>query len=185
MREEYNAYYYSFQSTGAPDVDRFLELLAAAGKSFHGTENWGDPDLVKYYSVDTGGLTYIEALQQQAIVIARRIFDEREKACAEINEEIKKCFEEDWGRYIRKAGNKRKALECYQRTVGSDLAKKRPLFLDTMERYHESLKGRDRKYALHGETFFRNWQDLEIDESSGNSFKNKRLAVDEWFHDKG
>ena len=35
-----NAYYFSFEPTGARSVDRILSAVACAGKAFHYTEDW-------------------------------------------------------------------------------------------------------------------------------------------------
>lgn len=37
-----NAYYYSFDPTGVPEIDKILSAVACAGKAFHHTESWGD-----------------------------------------------------------------------------------------------------------------------------------------------
>jgi len=67
-------------------------------------------------------------------------------------------FEEDWGRYPRKAGNKKKAESCYLKSVNSEA--KRQAFLAKMEAYVASVE--DPTYLQHGQTFFRNWEPLVI-----------------------
>ena len=42
MSIEFRAYYYTFDATGVPAVDKILEAVAAAGKSYHHTEDWSD-----------------------------------------------------------------------------------------------------------------------------------------------
>lgn len=37
-----HAYYYDFDETGVPEIDRILSAVACAGKSFHHTEEWPD-----------------------------------------------------------------------------------------------------------------------------------------------
>ena len=37
-----DAYYYGFDPTGVPEIDRILSAVACAGKAFHHTEDWGD-----------------------------------------------------------------------------------------------------------------------------------------------
>lgn len=37
-----DAYYYGFESTGDPDIDRILSAVACAGKAFHHTNQWLD-----------------------------------------------------------------------------------------------------------------------------------------------
>lgn len=78
---------------------------------------------------------------------------------------LEKNFNEDWGKYPRKEGNKRKAKECYVKSVG-DNEEQRKRFLEKMEKYIASVD--DPQFLKHGETFFRNWEDLEV---SSNSWK--------------
>jgi len=68
-------------------------------------------------------------------------------------------FQEDWGRYPRKAGNKKNANAHYRKSVGLD---KRKAFLKKMDAYVASVN--DPEYLKHGETFFKNWEDLEVSE---------------------
>ena len=77
-----------------------------------------------------------------------------------ITNEVEIAFKEDWIVYPRKAGDKSKALSCYRKTVGNNLKINRPLFLEKMKAYVESID--DPGYLKHGETFFRNWRDLEV-----------------------
>lgn len=37
-----NAYYYSFASTGVPEIDKILSAVACAGKAYHHTDCWHD-----------------------------------------------------------------------------------------------------------------------------------------------
>lgn len=37
-----DAYYYSFEPTGVPEIDRILSAVAWAGKAVHHTEYWTD-----------------------------------------------------------------------------------------------------------------------------------------------
>jgi len=37
-----DAYYYSFQKTGIPEIDKILSAVACAGKAFHHTQDWCD-----------------------------------------------------------------------------------------------------------------------------------------------
>jgi len=34
------AYYYGFDPTGIPEIDRILSAVACAGKAFHHTDDW-------------------------------------------------------------------------------------------------------------------------------------------------
>jgi hypothetical protein len=36
------AYYYSFDETGVPEIDKILSAVACAGKFAHHTDSWGD-----------------------------------------------------------------------------------------------------------------------------------------------
>ena len=83
----------------------------------------------------------------------------KNKAESEPDYECLKFFEKDWKTYPRKAGDKKKAEKCYLKTVGS--VEKRILFLEKMKNYIESVK--DLNYLKHGETFFRNWENLEVE----------------------
>ena len=74
-------------------------------------------------------------------------------------------FREDWGAYPRKDGDKAKAEKCYLKSVTS--MEKRKLFQKKMREYVDSVD--DPIYFKHGETFFRNWENLEV---SGITSKN-------------
>ena len=37
-----SAYYYSFNPTGVPAIDKILSAVACAGKSYHHTEDWNE-----------------------------------------------------------------------------------------------------------------------------------------------
>ncbi len=73
-------------------------------------------------------------------------------------------FEEDWNLYPRKAGNKKKARSCYHKSVGNN-PEKRKQFLEKMQNYERSTQT---EFLQYGETFFRNWESLEVDTTSGN-----------------
>jgi uncharacterized alkaline shock family protein YloU len=85
---------------------------------------------------------------------------DREVDITHITNEVEIAFKEDWIIYPRKAGNKAKALKCYRKTVGNDLERNRPLFLKKMQELVASVE--DPGYLPHGETFFRNWVDIEV-----------------------
>ena len=85
---------------------------------------------------------------------------------------IKDNFEEDWNLYPRKAGNKIKARVCYHKSVGKD-PEKRKQFLEKMQDY---VLNTDAEYLKHGETFFRNWQDLVVDTFKSRKNGNKDPA---------
>lgn len=37
-----DAYYYGFDPTGVPEIDKILSAVACAGKAFHHTNAWND-----------------------------------------------------------------------------------------------------------------------------------------------
>lgn len=37
-----DAYYYSFEPTGVPEIDRILSAVACAGKAYHHTNDWDE-----------------------------------------------------------------------------------------------------------------------------------------------
>ena len=53
------AYYYGFEETGVPEIDRILCSVATAGKAYHHTENWCE-------SRDEGGESYQGLIQRAA-----------------------------------------------------------------------------------------------------------------------
>ena len=58
------AYYYSFQLTGVEKVDNLLRAIARAGKSFHHTDQWSDPQDWM------GDKSYIDLIQEAANELA-------------------------------------------------------------------------------------------------------------------
>jgi hypothetical protein len=58
-----DAYYYGFDKTGIPEIDRILSAVACAGKAFHYTEYWGE--VVSEYPGHVGK-TPIEWIQNAA-----------------------------------------------------------------------------------------------------------------------
>ena len=40
MEYRMEAYYYGFNETGVPEIDRILSAVACAGKAYHLTEDW-------------------------------------------------------------------------------------------------------------------------------------------------
>ena len=61
-----DAYYYSFDRTGVPQVDAILSALAYAGKGLHSTEDWGDGEYNAGYGPFTAGQSYVEVIQAAA-----------------------------------------------------------------------------------------------------------------------
>lgn len=85
--------------------------------------------------------------------------------------ENEKWFLEDWDSYPRKAGNRKKALACYLKTVKTETD--RQAFQQKMKSYIASV--RDEQFLKHGETFFRNWLELEVgDEINADERVRKR-----------
>jgi len=78
----------------------------------------------------------------------------------ESTKHIHSAFEEDWKNYVRPGGNKKNAWRAYLATVGKDLKTQRPRFVKKMKDYAASIH--DPHYYKHGETFFREWQNLVI-----------------------
>jgi len=80
------------------------------------------------------------------------------------------AFKNCWNQYPRKEGNKKKAYECFKKTVWGH-GRRVNIFLEKMDRYIKSVD--DPKYYKHGDTFFRNWEDLEIAEPIAAKPKKK------------
>ena len=92
---------------------------------------------------------------------------------AETEAEADSCesaFHNCWDKYPRKAGNKRKAYESFKKTVWKK-EKRINIFLEKMEKYILSVD--DHKYLKHAETFFKNWEDLEVSMSIAPKPKKK------------
>ena len=111
-------------------------------------------------------LGLIEILDDKACKdVVRETLGEKEKEKGEkkkniYSEEVEKAFEEDWLSYPRKAGDKVKAKSCYAKSVGNNLKTNRPRFQEKMKEYVESED--DLGYLKYGETFFRNWENIEV-----------------------
>jgi hypothetical protein len=63
-----DAYYYGFDPTGVPEIDRILSAVACAGNSYHNTEDWNDKS--SPWEGHTGS-TAVEWIQNAAIDAAR------------------------------------------------------------------------------------------------------------------
>jgi hypothetical protein len=87
---------------------------------------------------------------------------------------LDKCFQEDWKGYPRpgKKGNKKLAEANYKKTVGKDLKKNRPVFLEKLK--HQIKAVSDLKFLPHAERFFRDWPDLEFNTGKSKA-RNKVL----------
>jgi quinol monooxygenase YgiN len=68
-----DAYYYSFEPTGVPEIDKILSAVACAGKAFHFTEQWND----KATWPDHFGSTPVEWIQNAAIEAAAKLKERR------------------------------------------------------------------------------------------------------------
>lgn len=64
-----SAYYFSFAPTGCEVVDKILSAVATAGKMYHHTENWSEPD-------DETGVSLVDQIQ----VAAQNAADEFQRA---------------------------------------------------------------------------------------------------------
>lgn len=69
MRME--AYYYSFEPTGVPEIDRILSAVACAGKAYHHTEDWKDKANPYPYH---DGETPVEWIQNAANAAAKALW---------------------------------------------------------------------------------------------------------------
>lgn len=70
-------------------------------------------------------------------------------------------FEKDWAMYPRKAGDKKKAFSCWMKTVWKKGEDARYNFIQKIIDYTASFD--DTSFMKHGETFFRNWENIEIE----------------------
>lgn len=57
----FHAYYYGFEATGVPAIDRILEAVARSGKLYHHTDMWSDSD--PYF---LGGVSCEQLIQNAA-----------------------------------------------------------------------------------------------------------------------
>jgi len=64
----FNAYYYSFQPTGNEDIDSILKAVAAAGKSFHNTEDWNEE-----HDWHNNGVSVADSIQYAADIAAKNL----------------------------------------------------------------------------------------------------------------
>ena len=69
-------------------------------------------------------------------------------------------FEKCWAKYPRKAGNKKKALAEFKKSVWPQGEPGIENFLKKMDLYVASVN--EPQYLQHGDTFFRNWKDLAV-----------------------
>lgn len=61
-----DAYYYGFEPTGVPDIDRILSAVACAGKAVHHTEYWTDEAYDGTAPEGLRGKTPVEWIQNAA-----------------------------------------------------------------------------------------------------------------------
>jgi hypothetical protein len=54
-----NAYYYRFDKTGVPAIDKILSAVACAGKAFHHTESWCDEAYTPFGHTGTRPIDWI------------------------------------------------------------------------------------------------------------------------------
>jgi hypothetical protein len=67
-------------------------------------------------------------------------------------------FEEDWGTYPRKDGDKKITMGCYLKSVKDPAIRK--AFQEKMREYVNSVDKPE--FLKHAETFFRTWENLEV-----------------------
>ena len=118
------------------------------------------PNLLKKRDNYSKNLQVTNNKKEISIGLEVEVDRDREVDITHITNEVEIAFKEDWIIYPRKAGDKGKALSCYRKTVGNNLKVNRILFLEKMKAYVGSVD--DPGFLKHGETFFRNWQDLEV-----------------------
>jgi hypothetical protein len=70
-----DAYYYFFDETGVPAIDRILSAVACAGKSYHQTEDWNEAATWDGHTGETP-IGWIQNAANEA-ALAYRIVDER------------------------------------------------------------------------------------------------------------
>jgi len=58
-----NAYYYSFTPTGVEAIDKILSAVATAGKAYHHTDSWAEPDEKGMSEVDRIQAAAVEAAE--------------------------------------------------------------------------------------------------------------------------
>ena len=79
-----SAYYYSFEPTEAPSIDRILSAVACAGKAFHHTEQWSET--CEAYMSETKGNSCIEWIQNAA----KEAAEERAALLAALEEQVER-----------------------------------------------------------------------------------------------
>lgn len=62
MKPQINSYYFGFDATGDPAIDKILDAVACAGHSFHNTQDWND----KLKNLEHAGETPVEWIQNAA-----------------------------------------------------------------------------------------------------------------------
>lgn len=77
-----DAYYYGFDATGVPAIDRILSAVACAGKGYHHTEDWTEPGSGGYEHLR--GDNYVEMIQNAANDAAADLIARAKKAEAEV-----------------------------------------------------------------------------------------------------
>ncbi len=66
-----DAYYYHFQPTGDPAIDKILSAVACAGKAFHNTNCWADEAYDGEAPEPHSGNTPVDWIQNAANEAAR------------------------------------------------------------------------------------------------------------------
>ena len=79
-----NAYYYSFDETGVPSIDRILSAVACAGKAFHHTDSWSEEAYDGEAPEPHSGKTPVEWIQNAANDAAAELRAENARLQAEL-----------------------------------------------------------------------------------------------------
>jgi len=66
-----DAYYYGFDKTGVPEIDKILSAVACAGKAFHHTDSWNDD--IDFTYEPHKGKSVVEWIQNAANEAAERM----------------------------------------------------------------------------------------------------------------
>ncbi len=101
-----------------------------------------------------------------------RIYKPREQKnpVCENEKSVRKNFEEDWGIYKRKAGNKEVAFLAYSKSVGNNPEKRKKL----LRAQKAQNKARPNvRYMVSGEKFFKEWENLVFEPMDYNDGNNR------------
>ena len=86
-----DAYYYGFDETGLPAIDRILSAVACAGKAFHHTDQWTEDCAAYLGHVGTSPVEWIQNAANDAATAIRSASTTREAALREAAERAATC----------------------------------------------------------------------------------------------